>query len=215
MHLPFTEVGALKFVKRVYDMNDIDRVIFLGDILDKTADNYHEREMDARSIQDELNEGIEMLHNWYKVFPNATVLLGNHDRLYTRKAKSGGIPRHWLKDINEVLQVPKWEFVPNLTYKGWYFTHGENIMALTRARALGMSVCQGHRHSEMYLRISSISRDRITWGLQLGALIDHTSFAFNYAKDNKPVAKGVAIIKNIGEADEKIELIPFVKKEYM
>lgn len=211
LHIPFTEVGALKFVKDIYEENNISEVVFLGDILDKTADSYHEREMDSKSIQDEMNESIEILKGWYRTFPNAIVIMGNHDRMYTRKAKTGGIPSHWLKDINDVLQVPNWKFVPNYTYKGWFFTHGEQLTALTRASKLGMSVAQGHRHSEMYLRIASINKNKVTWGLQLGALIDHNSFAFNYAKDGKPIAKGVAIIKNIGTTKEKIEIIPFIK----
>ena len=59
---------------------------------------------------DELDAAIQRLGRYYKAFPEATVICGNHSRLVRRKALSGGIPKKWIKITLMFLEVPKWEF---------------------------------------------------------------------------------------------------------
>ena len=73
----------------------------------------------------ELQLAINKLSKWYKAFPEATVTIGNHDRIIMRKAFSGGIPSIWIKSFQEVLGTPNWDFVTDTYIDGVRYVHGD------------------------------------------------------------------------------------------
>ena len=111
LHEPFCLDGYLDFCKEQYELHNCNEVVFIGDVIDNHYSSYHETSADGMGGADELELAISKIAKWYKAFPVATVLIGNHDRLIMRKAQTSAIPSKWIKSYKDVLEVPKWNFV--------------------------------------------------------------------------------------------------------
>ena len=195
LHEPFCLDGYLEFCKKQYDKFGCTEVIFIGDIIDNHYSSYHETDADGMGGGDELTLAIKKLSRWYKTFPEATVLTGNHDRLIMRKAQTSAIPRAWIKNYKEVLKVPKWNFVDRYVIGDVQYIHGEAGTASTKCRADLMSTVQGHLHTQCYTQWYVGANFKI-FGTQVGCGIDHDAYAMGYAKRGKKPAIGCAVILN-------------------
>jgi predicted phosphodiesterase len=201
IHEPFCKEGYLEFCKKQYDKYNCNEVIFSGDIVDNHAQSFHDSDADGLSAKDELELAIKKLQTWYKVFPKATVLIGNHDRIVARKLFKVGVSQRWLKPLGEVLEVPNWNFVEEYINNDILYIHGEGGTARKKAQQEMMSVCQGHLHSEAYVEFMNGGKN---FALQVGCGIDFNSYAFAYAKrDKKPILSCAVIL------DKSPILIPF------
>jgi metallophosphoesterase superfamily enzyme len=136
---------------------------------------------------------IDRLKRYYKEFPVADVILGNHDRLIMRKAQTSAIPKKWIKNFKDVLEVPTWNFTERIEYDGVQYIHGEAGTARTKSRADMQSTVQGHLHVQAYTEYSC-GRNFKVFGTQTGCGIDFTSYAMAYAKAGKKPAIGCAVI---------------------
>jgi metallophosphoesterase superfamily enzyme len=202
LHMPFERKGYLEHCKQVYKQYYCDRVIFIGDIVDNHSSSYHESNPDGRSSGDELQEAIEHLKAWYKTFPTAEVVIGNHDRLIARKAFTGGLSKRWIKNYSDVLEVPNWIFKESFEYDGVLYIHGEGNGgingALQKALNHRKSIVQGHFHTEAHIRWNVSDLD-ILFAMQVGSGIDDKSYAMEYAKFNtKKSIVSCAVVLNNG-----------------
>jgi hypothetical protein len=145
------------------------------------------------SAGDELYQAKKHVAKWYKAFPKATVIIGNHDLIVARKAFSGGIPREWIKHYNDVLDTPNWVWTERLVIDDMQFVHGQGGTARTKAKSDLMSTIQGHIHTQMYVEHFSGVNSKI-WACQVGCLVNRESYALHYAKNFKRQALGVAVI---------------------
>jgi metallophosphoesterase superfamily enzyme len=195
LHEPFCLDGYLEFCKLQYEKFDCDEVIFIGDIIDNHYSSYHETDADGMGGGEELELAIGKIAKWYKTFPEATVLIGNHDRLIMRKAQSSAIPRAWIKDYKDVLNTPGWDFVNRYVVGDVQYIHGEAGTAKSKAKADMMSTVQGHLHTQCYTEWFVGARYKV-FGTQVGCGIDFTSYAMAYAKAGKKPAIGCAVILN-------------------
>jgi hypothetical protein len=94
--------------------------------------------------------------------PKADVLYGNHDLLISRKAKTAGLSKRFIKDFNEIIEAPKGrKFHYELVIGGNLYIHRSTGNALTRARDTRMSVIQGHLHSRGFVEWIVSIKDRI------------------------------------------------------
>ena len=181
LHAPFILDGYLSFCKSVFDKYNCNRVVFIGDIIDNHYSSFHEADPDGDGAGKELQKAIEQIQEWYKVFPKADVLIGNHDAIPNRKAFSSGVSKLWIKKINEVLEVPEWNFHERLVIDGVVYVHGIGRKADARMYEEHESVVQGHYHSEGYLKYS-VGAGHKFFAMQLGAGIDNNAYAFAYGK---------------------------------
>lgn len=184
-HIPFERKGYLEFCRYVQEKYNCGKVIHIGDIIDNHYSSYHESDPDGQSAGDELKYAIERLKDWYQVFPEVQVCLGNHDELIHRKAYSSGLSRRWIKGYNEVLEIPNWEFDIEYTINNVIYTHGtgttgENA-AYMKALNRRMSVVQGHIHTIANIKWNVSEQDKI-FSMQVGCGINDKEYAFNYAK---------------------------------
>ena len=145
------------------------------------------------SAGDELTLAKKKIKKWYKTFPKADVVIGNHDRIVMRKAFSGGIPKIWIKDFTDVLEVASWNFVDRVVYDDVQYLHGEGGTARTKCKADMMSTVQGHLHTQCYTEWYVGAKFKV-FGCQVGCGIDHDSYAMAYAKRGKKPAIGCAVI---------------------
>ena len=143
--------------------------------------------------KDELELAIERLQRWYKAFPDADVTIGNHDRLIRRKAFSGGVPKQWIREYSDVLNVPNWRFTDRVVIDGVQYIHGESGRASKKAKDDMMSTVQGHRHTEMFTEFVVGANFKV-FGCAVGCGIDHESYAMAYGKNFKKPAIGCAVI---------------------
>ena len=197
LHEPFCKDGYLEFCIDQYYKHKCNEVVFIGDIIDNHYSSYHETDADGMGGGTELDLAIKKISQWYKAFPNATVIIGNHDRIIMRKAQTSAIPKKWIKCYKDVLEVPNWNFVERYVKYNVQFIHGEGGTARTKCRADMMNIIQGHLHTQAYCEHYVGANYRI-FGMQVGCGIDFKSYAMAYAKVGKKPAIGCGVLKYNG-----------------
>ncbi len=197
LHEPFCLDEYLDFCVEKYTEFGCNEVVFIGDIIDNHYASYHETDADGMGGADELELAIKRIARWRDAFPVATVIIGNHDRMVSRKAKTSAIPSKWIKSYKEVLEVPEWNFVERYEKNGVQYIHGEGGTARTKCRADMMNTVQGHLHTQAYTE-HYVGKNFRVFGTQVGCGIDHDSYAMAYAKYGKKPAVGCAVICNSG-----------------
>jgi metallophosphoesterase superfamily enzyme len=198
LHEPFCLDKYLEFCVSKYEQFDCTEVVFIGDIIDNHYSSYHETSADGMGGADELELSIKRIARWYKEFPKATVIIGNHDRMIMRKAQTSAIPSKWIKSYKEVLEVPNWNFVERYVKDGVQYLHGEGGTARTKCRADMQNTVQGHLHTQAYCE-SYVGQNFRVFGMQVGCGINHESYAMAYAKYGKKPAIGCAVVLNNGK----------------
>lgn len=196
LHEPFALEGYREFCLEQYKKYKCTHVIFIGDIVDNHAISYHESDADGMSAGDELDEAIDNIAKWYKSFPKADVIIGNHDRLIMRKAFTGGIPRRWIMGYQDMFGVPAWNFSEREVYDGVQYIHGEGGTARARCKKDLMKTVQGHLHTQAYTE-HLVGQTYHIFGTQVGCGVDRKSYAMAYAKDyGKPAIGCVVVLDN-------------------
>lgn len=198
LHEPFCLDGYLEFCRAKQEEFNCGVVIFIGDIIDNHYSSYHESEQDTYGPNEEFDRAKDKVANWYSVFPEAFVCIGNHDRMAARKAKSAGIADRWLKDYSQVLETPGWKFVMEVVINNVCYNHGEGGEAASRMTKELISQVQGHLHAKFYIQYGVGARHRI-FGLQTGCGIDRNSFAFAYGKNGPKPVIGCSVVLDKGE----------------
>lgn len=193
LHEPFCLDGYLEFCIDTYNKYQCNKVVFIGDVIDNHYSSYHETDADGMGGGQELELAISKLAEWYKAFPNAHVTIGNHDRLIMRKAQTSAVPKKWIKDYKDVLEVPKWEFVNRVVIDNVQYIHGEAGTAKVKCKADMMSTVQGHLHTQAYTEWFVGANFKV-FGMQVGCGIDHESYAMAYAKAGKKPVIGCGVV---------------------
>ncbi len=195
LHLPFELDGALEFCRNQQERFNCGTVVFIGDIIDNHAQSFHDTDTEGLSIVEELNLAIEKLQDWYQVFPQATITLGNHDRIVARKLFSVGISKRWMRPLGEVLNTPNWNYVEEFIHNDVLYVHGEGGTALKKAQNEMISTVQGHSHTEGYVQLlPGIGGNR--FAMQVGTLINFDSYAFAYAQRGKRPVLSCGVVLN-------------------
>ena len=197
IHLPFELEGYLEFCKKVYKDYNCNRVIFIGDIIDNHYSSYHETDANGMGGLQELELAVEKVKEWYKAFPKADVIIGNHDRIIMRKAQTSAIPTMWIREYKDVLGTPGWNFTESVTYNNVEYIHGEGGTARTKMKKDLQSVVQGHLHTQAYCE-HLVGKNFRIFGMQVGCGIDHKSYAMAYAKNFGKPAIGCGVVLNNG-----------------
>ncbi len=191
LHEPFTLAGYLAFCKHVQQTFNCGKVVFIGDLVDNHFTSYHEIDPDSFGAKQELEFARYKLEAWHKSFPKAYVCRGNHDVLVARKAFSSGIASSWIRSENEVFDTPTWNWVDEIVLQNVLYIHGTGFSganaAITIAKERGLSTVMGHLHT--FSSVQYLSRKTPTFGMLVGCGIDHSKYAFKYAKyfSRKPI----------------------------
>jgi len=197
LHAPFTLPKYLKFCREQQEIYDCGTVIFIGDIIDNHYSSYHESDPDGYGAGEELDRATDMIKDWYRTFPVATVIIGNHDRLVYRKAFTAGVSKRWIREYKDVLDTPNWSFVENVELFGINFNHGEGGTAKNRMKTELQSQVQGHLHTQLYVEYA-VGANFIVFGMQVSCGVDIKSYAMAYGKNYKKSAIGCGVVLNKG-----------------
>jgi hypothetical protein len=202
-HIPYHHPDLIPFLKELKRLIKPDRVIHIGDEADKHALSFYDSDPDLPSAGDELKLSIPIIKELEKLFPEVDLLDSNHGSLAYRRALKYGMPRAYLRNYNETLEVSKkWKWHEDLTIDTpggeVYFCHGKVADVLKLAQMMGMSAVQGHYHSSFNIQFHS-NPEKLYFGLQVGCLIDKKSLAFRYNKVDKkrPIIGCGAIIDGL------------------
>ena len=193
LHEPFTLENFLEFNIETYKKYNCNKVVFAGDVIDSHYSSFHETDPDGMGGGEELDIAISKLKKWHDAFPDADVMIGNHDRIVYRKAFSAGIPKRWMKPFEEVLETPTWRFKESMVIDNVLYEHGEGGQAATKAKNNMMSSACGHTHTEAYVKWLVGMKFKV-FGLQVGSGLDSKAYAAAYAKNFKKQAVGSAVI---------------------
>lgn len=199
-HAPFQHEHTLDFLNDQYKRFKCNKVVHIGDELDKHALSNWAKAPDSMGAMQEYEAGMEFMKKLYKLFPNVLVCESNHTSRPYRKASDAGIPSVYLKEYREWMQAPKtWRWEYRHEIDGVLYLHGMGYSgkngALDAAVINGQSVVMGHLHSFGGVQHVANESQRI-FGMNVGCLIDTKAYAFRYGRDfrNKPtIGCGVVI----------------------
>ena len=188
-HVPYHHPDLIPFLKDLKEIYKPDRVIHIGDEVDKHAMSFHDSDPDLPSAGDELKQSLPIIKQIEELFPKMDLLDSNHGSLVYRRALKHGIPKAYLRDYNEFLKVGKgWKWHDDLTIQTsngpGYFCQGKVADVLKLAQSMGMSCVQGHYHSSYNIKYYGNSLG-LYYGLQVGCLVDKDSLAFRYNKTQR------------------------------
>jgi predicted phosphodiesterase len=187
-HEPFSRKGYLEHCRKVQEEFNCGTVIHIGDEVDNHAISFHETDPDGMSARDEGDRAMEKMKEWYTVFPNVTVIVGNHTALPHRKAVAGGLSKRFMKAYEDIWEAPiGWNWKVELDYLGVLYTHGTGSSgdkgALSRAIHSRINVVQGHNHTLASVQWSASKIDKV-FAMQVGCGIDDEAYAFEYSRAN-------------------------------
>lgn len=185
-HFPFEKEGYLDFCLDTQKKYNAGTIIHIGDVADNCYSSFHDNNPDGLAAGDELQYAIKSAKEWGKAFPNVKVTLGNHCQIIQRKAFSSGVSSKWIKGLNEVLELPGWNFEMEFEINGVLYTHGTGTSgdkaAYNKALHRRKSIVQGHLHSQASIMWNTSNIDKI-FAMQVGCGVDETKYAFDYAKN--------------------------------
>lgn len=193
-HEPFSMRDSIDFCKRIADEYSVDEVVHIGDLVDLHTASRWPNDPDALSAKDESYQARERVSMWVDAFPSVKMCIGNHDIRAHRQATKSGLSPDWVKGFSEFYQLP-WDIQPSFLIDGVLYRHGTDAgggvnPAAKIAMEEGVNVVQGHYHTKQGWRKNNGG----TWGLQVGCLIDSSSYAFKYA-NSRGFKFGVAIVE--------------------
>lgn len=209
---PFHHKDALEFLTYYKNVLKPTHVVHIGDAMDFNALSDYVPNPDGLSAGHELQEALKFMKDLYKVFPNVTVLTSNHDVRAFKRAKKAGIPLKILKSYEEFFESPKgWKFVDKLEIGNICFVHGHQIatgggnIMQNAIKKYMKNVVFGHFHTRFGIDYYA-NEDSLFFGMGVGCLIDHKSYAFEYqrAEVRKPLI-GIGIIEQ-----GRPQLIPMI-----
>lgn len=204
MHIPYHHPNTVPFLKMLKEHYNPTRVVCLGDELDKHALSFHDSDPDLMSAGDELRAALPVIAELHDLFPVMDLIDSNHGSMVFRKAKHHGIPRHYLKSYNDVLQVGegwKWSHDLTLTLPSGhkvFVHHGKSAEAIKTSQAMSMSHVCGHFHESFGVKYWANPHD-LFFAINSGCLIHDVSYAYSYNDTNlkRPIIGTSLIIDGV------------------
>lgn len=207
LHIPFHHPDVWKWlaaIKKKY-LNKKSIIISIGDEVDGHTISFHNDEIDLPfSPSSELQESINIIHmkgGLHDLFPTLKILDSNHGSLVFRRSKVNRIPLHYLKELKDVYETPKWSWHDEVYLKtragDIYLCHGRSSSSGKLAGSLGCSTIQGHYHGKFGITWYS-NGNKSRFCCYTGCLIDEKSLAFNYGRLSiaKPILGSVLITED-------------------
>lgn len=203
VHCPAILSKFPAFLSKIEKQYNCNRIIGLGDFVDNAAISYHEKHPGMGSAAEEYKAAKKQMKELAKRFPKLDGIIGNHDALQYRQAETIGLLPEWLKNFNDLWELPKtWKIHPRFSeieIDDVIYMHGDSgksgqFGAVKTAMMKFRNVCSGHLHSELGVWHYANS-DRRIWGMNTGCGADHHALAFQYGRkfQKKPIV-GCSVI---------------------
>lgn len=202
-HAPGMKTGYVRFLQRIADTYDINRVVHIGDLVDWASISYHEKSPALRNATQEYARAKKQVATLTRAFPQADWMIGNHDALSERQAITAGLPPNLLKDYADMWDVD-WTVHPRfskLQIDGVNYLHGDcgrggQDAAFRQAKDNFRSTVIGHYHGQAGVRWWANPEFRV-FGMSVGCGIDVNKLQFDYGRKfaHKPIL-GCGVVLN-------------------
>lgn len=184
LHSPYDLDEYLYFCRGMQEQFNCGTVIYIGDIADFHSIMYHEKIPEELNPQGEMSMARKKLADWYYTFPEATVLLWNHDSLVYRKAQTAWLLREFIRDEHEIFGAPDtYKFLHEIEIDWVLYTHWSHWNAMEKCVKLWMNLVQWHLHTAAGVRRWKTRKWQI-FGMQVWTGINYKKKVFDYAKSN-------------------------------
>lgn len=205
LHCPFNHVDSFRFLSKIKEkyLDSRSIIMNLGDEVDGNQISFHDKDPDMPfSPTTELEAAINEIQKLKELFPKMYLCESNHGSLVYRRQKAAGLPRHYFKSYQEILNTPKWhwseDFILKTKLGPIYLCHGKTATYGKLAKEEGMSSVQGHYHGKFEVTWHK-SKNSERFNCFAGCLINRRSMAFNYGKNHIPKAiLGAVLISKQG-----------------
>lgn len=193
-HLPYELDGYLEFCKRTFKKHGVNKVVHIGDMFDNHSLSFHDSEPLLHNVAGEYESAFKRAKRWYRAFPEATLIMGNHDRIPARQLRALGMePSIFMKPMEELFGMPKgWKVADSIVIDDVLYHHGETATGVngfrkdceTRMRC----TVSGHNHSNAGISATATDQE-LVWGMAVGCGVNHQHMAFAYGKHfaKKPI----------------------------
>ena len=192
LHIPFEHPDSFEYLKAIKQKYKPETIVNLGDEVSLNAFSFHDKDgSELFTPTTELEECIERLQPYYKLFPKKMLCESNHGSLILRKAKFAKIPLHLLMSYQQILQSPKtWTWHNKIILdlprgQKVLFTHGKAANTPKLSKNNGVNTVEGHYHTRCELVYWKGELDpNPMFGMKVGCSIDNSAYDFNYNKTN-------------------------------
>ena len=193
-HCPCLLDGYVEFLADCYESWDCDRVVHIGDLVDNCALSFHLKKPHQKDPTREFEQALDQVAVITSWFPDADLLLGNHDVLPYRWLNEVGIPEEMMREFGDIFQLPNgWtvhQRYAQLEIDGVIYQHGDRgrSSASLNARDEFQSVVQGHHHSKAGIEFTA-NRNHRVFGMQVGCGTDwkHHQQDYGVKYTKKPI----------------------------
>ncbi len=201
-HFPYEHRDAFEFLTAIRDEYAIEVNKHSGDMCDNHSTSFHELEYGTLSAEEEFKQSRHKVKRLEEIFPDLTVVLGNHCKLSARKAKAAGIPETHLAGYNAVYGVDwNWcdkDYFKIDRYQSCLLSHSQSSSTLNNAKSHSHCTIQGHHHGVFGIEYFA-DTEMLRWAMTVGCLVNPGSPAFNYARGattKRPILGSGAIIES-------------------
>ena len=193
-HCPCLLDGYVEFPADCYESWGCDRVVHIGDLVDNCALSFHLKKPHQKDPTREFEQALDQVAVLTSWFPDADLLLGNHDVLPYRWLNEVGIPEDMMRDFGDIFKLPDgWtvhQRYAQLEIDGVIYQHGDRgrSSASLNARDEFQSVVQGHHHSKAGIEFTA-NRNHRVFGMQVGCGTDwkHHQQDYGVKYTKKPI----------------------------
>ena len=193
-HCPCLLDGYVEFLADCYESWDCDRVVHIGDLVDNCALSFHLKKPHQKDPTREFEQALDQVAVLTSWFPDADLLLGNHDVLPYRWLNEVGIPEEMMREFGDIFQLPDgWavhQRYAQIEVDGVIYQHGDRgrSSASLNARDEFQSVVQGHHHSKAGIEFTA-NRNHRVFGMQVGCGTDwkHHQQDYGVKYTKKPI----------------------------
>jgi len=202
VHEPATHPAYRAFCSDLRTAWQTDKTVFIGDVVDHHCISFHQKDVDADGVSREADIASAGIAKWYKEFPRAKVMIGNHDERVIRLAASVNIPSRFVKEYSKVWNTPKWKWTRETTIDKVRYFHGTGLTgkmpALNAAVQTMTSTVIGHCHSVAGIKWAC-APDRRVFGMDTGCGVDIQHPAMNYGRNQikKPILSAGVVIDGV------------------
>ena len=185
-HYPFAHKNHLNFLYETFNKFQVNRVVHIGDLVDGSKWNFWSKNAEMPNGSKEAALAQKDIDKLFKMFPEGDLTLGNHDQLLSSQMMDHQIPKKFYKPFEDAWNFPKgWRTHEHIEIDNVLYIHGTGKSGANASTALmtdyRQSVVSGHTHSAGGVSYRASYKD-LTFGLNVGCLIDVDSMAYNYGK---------------------------------
>lgn len=200
-HAPYHHKQYFDFLSQVHREYKCNKVVLVGDFTDQHRHSRWPVESDALGAEEEYELALETLKILYHKFPDAHVVVGNHDDRYIKMATRNGLILEQVKSIPQLYEFPSgWHLTNRAEIDGVIYEHGEHYKSLRDVAFNSFhSLVFGHLHSEFGVQWVKRHNQPERFALGSGCGIDFSSLAYRYAKymKNLPVLGCGIVIEGV------------------